>query len=288
MIIDLDVEEISKLFSSDQLSDFCLAFDLPYSGTKTEKIERLFNSDYADSILPKMFQWQNFVDHVDVPKKIYKEQCRVHGLPISGNYDDLTWRLIENLIIDPRNALERLKLKELRNIYYKIFNKISTSPSPDEIIQEILEKYELAELHPSKNEIRSIPHEVKPKCFVLMPFGPKIDPLYQNVIKPTVENANCECKRADDFFTANKIMDDIIQAIDDATFIIADLTDRNPNVFYEVGYCHAQGKKVIFLTQSKDDVTFDLRQWRLIVYQINKKGIVKLKNFLARTIETVK
>jgi hypothetical protein len=50
--------------------------------------------------------------------------------------------------------------------------------------------------------------------------------------------------------------------------LLADLTDKNPNVFYELGLSHAVSKPVVFTAAKIDDVPFDLRHLRVIVYEI--------------------
>ena len=58
--------------------------------------------------------------------------------------------------------------------------------------------------------------------------------------------------RAQDLSSARNILADIVQGIEGATIVVADLTDLNPNVFYEVGIAHALQKPVILLTQDID------------------------------------
>lgn len=63
--------------------------------------------------------------------------------------------------------------------------------------------------------------------------------------------------------------------------LLADLTGKNPNVFYELGLAHALSKPVVLITESVENVPFDLRSLRHIVYDKNepdwgnvlKKGI---------------
>lgn len=124
-------------------------------------------------------------------------------------------------------------------------------------------------------------------AFVLMPFVAELEGVYAEAIKPAVESTGFACYRADDFFTANKIMDDIDEAISQADYIIADLTGRNPNVFYEVGMSHERKKRVILLTQTMEDVPFDLRSWRIIPYEDTPEGRDKLVRGLRRTIRTI-
>ncbi len=113
-----------------------------------------------------------------------------------------------------------------------------------------------------------------------MPFTDKLNPIYESIIKPVIKDLKLECLRADEVFTSKPIIEDIWESIKKAKFLVADLTDRNPNVFYELGLAHALNKDVILLTQDLDDVPFDLRHFRIIVYQDSISGADKLKGIL--------
>jgi hypothetical protein len=59
--------------------------------------------------------------------------------------------------------------------------------------------------------------------------------------------------------------------------------------YYELGLCHALWKKVILLSQALDDVPFDLRQWRVILYELTSfTGAMRLKEELGRAIEALR
>lgn len=105
-------------------------------------------------------------------------------------------------------------------------------------------------------------------AFVLMPFSPpRTTEIYEEYVKaPLMAQLGVECRRADDIYRSRAIMDDVWEAINGATFIIADLTDRNPNVFYELGLAHVLGKPVILIAERLGDVPFDLRGIRTIIY----------------------
>lgn len=75
-------------------------------------------------------------------------------------------------------------------------------------------------------------------------------------------------------------MDDITASIRKAHLIIADLTGRNPNVFYEVGIAHALNKKVLLMAQSIEDVPLDLRHRRALFYEYSPRGCRKLEKDL--------
>jgi hypothetical protein len=122
--------------------------------------------------------------------------------------------------------------------------------------------------------------------FVLMPFTNDLLPIYQDHVKKVVTELNLNVARADDFFTTNIILNDIWDAINNSKIIIADCTGRNPNVFYEIGIAHVVGKKVILITQNKDDVPFDLRHLRFFEYRYTPPGMIEFENTLKETLCT--
>ena len=97
------------------------------------------------------------------------------------------------------------------------------------------------------------------KCFVIMPFEKNLDEVYHRLIKPTVEKKGYEVKRSDEIYGNQPIIEDITTEIRTANVLIADVTGKNPNVNYELGYAHALGKEVIIITQDINDIPFDYR-----------------------------
>ncbi len=106
----------------------------------------------------------------------------------------------------------------------------------------------------------------KPFVFVLMPFAKDFDDVYQLGVKPACKNAGAYAERVDEQSFEGSITQRIYNQIAKADVIVADLTGRNPNVFYETGYAHALGKNVILITQNVDDIPFDLKDYPHIVY----------------------
>ena len=129
--------------------------------------------------------------------------------------------------------------------------------------------------------------EEDPKLvFVLTPFAPEFDEVYQQGIKPTWEELDFRVLRADEEFHVHDIMcRAICQNIQRARFIVADMTGRNPNVFYELGLAHAFGKPVILITQHKDDVPFDLQSIPYINYGVGEENIAELRGGLKKMVQ---
>jgi hypothetical protein len=75
--------------------------------------------------------------------------------------------------------------------------------------------------------------------------------------------------------------------INRAAVIIAELTYKNPNVFYELGMAHVLGKDVILISQSEEVIPFDLRGVRQILYQDKPSGYEKLAVDIKRYVDSV-
>jgi nucleoside 2-deoxyribosyltransferase len=108
--------------------------------------------------------------------------------------------------------------------------------------------------------------EVKSFAFVLMPFDGQFQDLYKYGIKETAKEVGIIAERVDEQHYTEQILDRIYRQIESSDFIIAEMTGRNANVFYEVGYAHAKSKLCILVTQKPDDIPFDLKHHPHIIY----------------------
>jgi len=106
-------------------------------------------------------------------------------------------------------------------------------------------------------------------CFVLMPFGGWLDDYYETIYTPAIEAGGLDAHRADDLFRPSTIVNDIWAYTRRAKLLLADLSGRNPNVFYELGLAHALAKPVILVAASMEEIPFDLRALRIIIYDKN-------------------
>lgn len=99
-----------------------------------------------------------------------------------------------------------------------------------------------------------------------MPFDSAFDDIYKFGIKGAADDVGAYAERVDEQIFNEGILDRIFNQISKADVIVADMTGRNPNVFYEVGYAHALGKTVVLLTQRTEDIPFDLQHPQHTVY----------------------
>jgi hypothetical protein len=119
------------------------------------------------------------------------------------------------------------------------------------------------------------------KAFVIMPFAPDFDEIFNLFIATTLASAGFDVFRADTILSQRNILEDVVSSIAESDLIVADLTGSNPNVYYELGLAHALGKRVVLLTQSIEELPFDLRSYRVIAYDTHFASIQKAKDELA-------
>jgi tetratricopeptide (TPR) repeat protein len=123
---------------------------------------------------------------------------------------------------------------------------------------------------------------MKPLCFVLMPFGTKIDDsgrpinfdrVYVEVIKPACEGAALEPIRADEETAGGFIHKPMFERLMLCPFAVADLTTANPNVFYELGVRHGiRPFSTVVIFGKGMRLPFDLAPLRGLPYALNAAG----------------
>ncbi len=123
-------------------------------------------------------------------------------------------------------------------------------------------------------------------CFVLAPFQEPFNTYYNSIIEPAIMKANLQPQRGDSLFLPTPIMGDIWAMIQNAKVIVAILTGKNANVFYELGLGHAIGKSIVLISETMTDVPFDLQALRVILYdKDDPKWGDKLRNAITVSLE---
>lgn len=133
-------------------------------------------------------------------------------------------------------------------------------------------------------------------CFVIMPIkspgSQDFDhyrALRDTVIEPVLRQFDYDVVRADDIHKPGAITADVLRYLANADIVIADLTDLNPNVFYELGVRHTlRGQGTIMIVdEARTDVPFDLRPYRFIPFRSDLPGVEKLRRSLLVFIDTL-
>ena len=82
-------------------------------------------------------------------------------------------------------------------------------------------------------------------------------------------------------------MQDVFNLIFRSNVVVVDFTNKNPNVMYETGIAHTLGKHVIPISQSLDDVPFDMKHHRVLKYLPNDQGMAALESALTTKLRQV-
>ena len=125
-----------------------------------------------------------------------------------------------------------------------------------------------------------------PTCFLIMPFATELDFVHR-VISDVVGSHGIRCIRADEVYLSRPVMDDVKQMIAGADLVIVDFTGRNPNVYYEAGLADAWRKDWIVLSQTSEDMTFDVRHVRSIRYSNTMGADIRLCNDLGQALQAL-
>ena len=123
--------------------------------------------------------------------------------------------------------------------------------------------------------------ETKPLIFVAMPFDKKMSDIFHYGIRGAVNKAGYLCERVDEAHFTGDVMDQVKLRIKQADLVLADLTQANANVYLEVGYAWGCEKQTIFLVQDANELKFDVKGQRCLVYS----GIKELEEMLHKELE---
>lgn len=182
-----------------------------------------------------------------------------------GKFDNIQWpdtkKADLNTFLGVPIVLDQVPIGAL-----KVENKEGNEPFSDED-QEMIETMANLIGTAIKSQPDLLDRILGPYIFVLMPFAAEFRDVYDIGIKAVAIELKCRCERVDDLEHNGPILSKIYQEIKSAHLIIADVTGRNPNVFYEVGFAHALHKETILITQRVEDIPFDLRGHNHIIYE---------------------
>jgi integrase len=115
---------------------------------------------------------------------------------------------------------------------------------------------------------------------VMMPFAAEFNPVF-DAMRKAADDCGLRCLRVSDIWEEAAIIQEIFNLLYRANIVIVDFTRRNANVMYETGIAHTLGKSVVPITQSMDDIPFDIKHHRILHYLPNREGLDELRSKLA-------
>lgn len=127
------------------------------------------------------------------------------------------------------------------------------------------------------NEKEQKKMDEKEKCFVMMPISDQGDypkghftKIYEQILKPAIEDAGYEAYRVDENSSSVLITDKIFKAIQECPMALCDLSNQNPNVLYELGLRQAYDKPVVLVQDEKTNKIFDVSGISTVFYESNR------------------
>lgn len=164
------------------------------------------------------------------------------------------------------------KISEFKQIFFSSLTFAELSEETNGKIRILDVTEQLSKKSDGKSDVliklgKSVKIETGDSCFVMMPFAKPVGDYYEKIYSPAIVKAGLTPVRADsDIFGTGKIIEQIWSGINASKVLIADLTGRNPNVFYELGLAHALDRPVVLVCANETDVPFDLKHIRVIYY----------------------
>lgn len=133
----------------------------------------------------------------------------------------------------------------------------------------------------------------KEKCFIITPIDDDADPIRRHIdgiidaaIRPAL-GEKYEIEVAHQISEPGSITKQIIREIFSDKLAIANLTNKNPNVMYELAFRHSLGKPVIMIAEKGTPLPSDIIMERTIFYQNDARGVLELKENLIEAEESI-
>lgn len=168
-------------------------------------------------------------------------------------YSEDRWRELNHLVVAgqrPRDAFDR-KRNEIP--YTRFLETHGISPQDTKVRDDLI--------------------------FVLTPFHDDLRDEFE-VVSQVGQELGFTVLRGDERAAQGDIFNQLLRYMVQARVVVANITGRNPNVFYELGIAHALDKPVVLLAEKKGVVPFDVQSKLIVFYDSNEE----LKEILARTL----
>lgn len=254
-----------------------------FEHTDAAVAERFRADDQTDfdalTRLPTVFMPENYggTDHAVRVGKLYRVRKQAKELSLEYTFD-ATIPAFTNEVLEVLS--DELGIDKFE------FSRTHWAVKDADLFESLLRQ-----VQPRRNRPRVFtlydPERIEPQLVsAMMPFSAEFRKVY-DTIKETSESVGLRCRRADDIWENPAVIQDVVSLIDRSRVVICDCSGKNPNVFYEAGIAHTLGREVILITQSEQDIPFDLRHLRYVRYLNNEKGRNTLREQLAPKLASI-
>ena len=126
----------------------------------------------------------------------------------------------------------------------------------------------------------------RPFVFVVMPFKERWQ-LFEELRRLVLDEIGIACIRADDVLAAGyDLLDKIHLLVERSELVIAEISEPNANVFYEIGYAAGNRKSVLLLAEAGREIPTDLRGRELIYYESSRNGMTVFRTVFREQIRS--
>lgn len=130
------------------------------------------------------------------------------------------------------------------------------------------------------------------KCFVIQPFNSKeYEKRYKDILKPAIEGAGLEAYRVDEDHSTTVLINAIEQGIEESSVCLAEISEDNPNVWFELGYARAARRPLVMICSNarRTKLPFDIQHRTVIFFDSDSTSDFEtLKVEIHRRLEAAK
>lgn len=133
----------------------------------------------------------------------------------------------------------------------------------------------------------------KKSCFVVTPIGDEnttirrhIDGIIDQAIVPAI-GEEFDVKVAHREYEIGSINDKVIQSVCNSDLVVANLTDLNPNVMFEIAIRYSFGKPAIVIAENGTKLPFDIADEKAIFYVNDPAGAAELKENIKKYVQKI-
>jgi hypothetical protein len=248
--------------------------------TLEEKIERL--ESFKDLVLGWARSYKNAAMQAQLRSEINREKSWVRREVIEAN-------CFKTITIGPPPAIGGLVMTRV-DPFTMLFDEpygVSLVEMVVDMIEETIGALRSAPTPAGaiKGEPLVLEETVQGYAFIAMPMtnGRHDFDDVCDAIKEAAQRCGIHAERVDEPHTTDRITDRILESIRHAEYVIADLTEAKPNVYFEAGYAHALRKTPIYIAREGTQLEFDLKDYPVIFFN----SLRQLKDYLERRLRGI-
>lgn len=163
---------------------------------------------------------------------------------------------------------------------------VRRTDGPDDLTDSFVFKFEITSAGWTFLDENARPAVISDQVFVAMSFADELKPAWENAIAPALVKAQFRPYRVDAEPHIDRIDTKIITEIKNSRFLVADVTQQRPGVYFEAGYALGLQIPVFWCVRADDldNVHFDTRQYNHIVWKNEEQLAENLYLFVSALI----